>query len=48
MLLEKQNLHEEVSKKDISLESSLTELPARSLTELEQEYYESIQSIYPN
>ena len=48
MLLEKQNLDEEDLKKEIYLESSLIELPAKSLTELEQEYYKSIESNYPN
>jgi hypothetical protein len=48
MLLENQKTNEEDLKKEIYLEPSLTELPAKSLTELEQEYYKSIQSNYPN
>lgn len=48
MLLENQKTDEEDFKKEIYLESSLIELPAKSLTELEQEYYKSIESNYPN
>jgi hypothetical protein len=49
MLLEKQNPDEEEDlKKEIYLESSLTELPAGSLTELEKYYHENIQLNYPN
>jgi hypothetical protein len=48
MLLEKQNTDKEGLKKEIYLESSLIELPAQSLTELEKYYYEVTQSNYSN